>query len=192
MKWNKARQPWSRGFPERSIAFESCPHTQLITWNARTVAAKLRILKDMIWVAKVRLLEEALMTLRIGFFGLAATVLVSMAQPATAGDPNAAAAAARAQQAAINQRNAAAAAAMQAQQAAINQRNANAAAAVRAQQAAINQRNAAAATAAANAARHGQPAAQPKAIISPNSAQSQLNRAAKGPGQAAKVFDGRR
>ena len=80
---------------------------------------------------------------------------------------------------------------MYAKQAAINKRNADAAGAARAQQAAINKQNADAAAARAAALRK-QPTEQPKQIIPKTSAKSQLDEAAKGPGQAAKVFDGTR
>src|SRR5436190_1345591 len=66
-----------------------------------------------------------------------------------------------------------------------------AAAAAKAQQAAINKRNADAAAARAATLRK-QPTEQPKQIIPKTSAKSQLDEAAKGPGQAAKVFDGGR
>lgn len=105
---------------------------------------------------------------------------------------DAAAAQARAQQAEINRRNEAAGAAARAQQAEINRRNEAAAAAARAQQAEINRRNADAAAARARAARNNQPSEQPRRIIPKQDADKQLRDAARGPGQAAKVFDGTR
>ena len=116
-----------------------------------------------------------------------------LAVPAQGADPRAdAAAAARAQQAEINRRNEAAAAAARAQQAEVNRRNAAAAEAARNQQAAINRRNAEAAARAATAARNGRPAEQPRQIIPKKDPEKQLRDAARGPDEAAKVFDGRR
>ena len=60
------------------------------------------------------------------------------------------------------------------------------------EQAAINRRNAEAAARAATAARNGRPAEQPRQIIPKKDPEKQLRDAARGPDQAAKVFDGRR
>jgi hypothetical protein len=63
---------------------------------------------------------------------------------------------------------------------------------VRAQQAKINAQRDAEAAARAKALRNGQPSEQPKQIISRDSALGQASTAARGPGEAAKVFDGSR